>query len=105
MYILNESSPEWKKIHNHIKEKLEFKIEKDGEFWFETKINFILYLLNMHKMHIKKRMDFKDWILNFDDCFLCNLTPHIKFETANVSKSLSVKFLKIHFMFLIKFLN
>jgi hypothetical protein len=35
-------------------------------------------------------MDFKEWIENFDDCFLCNLTPHLKCENEGLSKSLSV---------------
>lgn len=36
-------------------------------------------------------MDFKDWISNFDECFLCNLTPNFKVEPSCLPKSISVK--------------
>ena len=50
-------------------------------------------------------MDFKEWIENFDDCFLCNLTPHIKCETEGLSKSLSVFFNFLSSFFQTKIMN
>ena len=43
----------WNMVDRNTKEKLELKIENDGEFW----------------------MSFEDWLRNFDNCQICNLTP------------------------------
>ena len=49
----SDSSPIWNQIDAGTKERLEIKIENDGEFW----------------------MSYDDWIRNFDNCQICNLTP------------------------------
>lgn len=49
----SDKSSIWREIDESVKEELELKIENDGEFW----------------------MAYKDWVMNFDQCQICNLTP------------------------------
>ncbi|RMZ95081.1 calpain-3 isoform X2 [Brachionus plicatilis] len=49
----SDRSQFWNMVDRNTKEKLELKIENDGEFW----------------------MSFEDWLRNFDNCQICNLTP------------------------------
>lgn len=69
----SDKSSKWSLVDSETKEKLEIKIDDDGEFW----------------------MSYEDWLNNFDHCQICNLTPEIccdvidsEYETQKLMSSL-----------------
>ncbi len=58
----SDKSTIWRSIDAETKEALELKFEHDGEFW----------------------MSFRDFVLNYDDCQICNLTPT---TVSNISET------------------
>ena len=49
----SDKSTTWKRLNSKVKEKIGLNDEDDGEFW----------------------MSYEDWLMNFDYCQICNLTP------------------------------
>ena len=49
----SDKSPEWNYIDDNLKKQMDYKVEKEGEFW----------------------MSYEDFLKNFDNIQFCNLTP------------------------------
>jgi hypothetical protein len=76
-----DDSSNWNKISKEKKEKLKFGSLNDGNFW----------------------MSYADWLVHFDTCEVCNLTPQmlgdINKKHLNDHKDQSVRFFSIHFSY------